>query len=459
MGLVIVFWLTEPIPIAVTAILGPLLCILLGVAPAKVVLPNFGHPLILLFFGGFVIARAMEVHGVSRRFALMILAQRFIASSPNRVMFALGGVTALLSMWISNTATAAMMFPIGLGILGALSGASDGAAAEGTTAGLARTRFGTGMMLLVAYSASIGGLATPIGSPPNLIALGALDKLAGVRISFLEWMFFALPVSIGLYLLLYLYLSRACPAPEVYGADSARYITEERQRLGRWSRGQRNTVVAFLVTVFLWITPGVVALAYGTGSKNHEWFEQQIPESAAALVGAVLLFLLPVDWPRRKFTITVRQAFEIDWGTLLLFGGGLALGEQMFQTGLAKTVGTTLVDITGAHSLLAITAFAVGLAILMTETTSNTAAANMVVPVVIAIAATAGVNPLPPALGAALGSSMGFLLPVSTPPNAIVYSSGLVPITRMVAYGSVMSIVCFLVITIAARYLPAVVGF
>jgi len=185
MGLVIVFWLTESIPIAVTAILGPVLCIVLGVATAKEVLPNFGHPLILLFLGSFIIAKAMRVHGVSQRFALTILAQPFIASSPYRVLFALGAVTAVLSMWISNTATTAMMYPIGLGVLGALAAPPQSGQITGpTTAELARTRFGTGLMLLVAYSASIGGIATPVGSPPNLIALGALDKLTDTRISF-----------------------------------------------------------------------------------------------------------------------------------------------------------------------------------------------------------------------------------------------------------------------------------
>jgi sodium-dependent dicarboxylate transporter 2/3/5 len=460
MGLVVVFWLTEPIPIAVTAILGPVLCILVGVAPAKEVLPNFGDPLILLFLGGFVIAKAMQVHGVSQRFAIMILAQPFIASSPYRVMFALGAVTAVLSMWISNTATAAMMFPIGLGILAALSGSAgsrDGSAA--TTSQLARTRFGTGMMLLVAYSSSIGGLATPVGSPPNLIGMGALEKLANVKVSFFQWMAFGLPASVALYLVLYLYLSRVCPPRWAAGDDSTKFVTEELRKLGGWSRGQINTVLAFLITVVLWVTPGVAALVSGTGSPAHRWCERHIPESAAALVGGVLLFLLPVNWRQRTFTITVKQAFEIDWGTLLLFGGGLALGEQMFRTGLASTLGTTLVEMTGAHSLLAITALAVGLAILLTETTSNTASANMVVPVMIAIAVTAGVNPVPPALGAALGSSMAFLLPVSTPPNAIVYSSGLVPITKMVRYGFVMSVACFVIITLTARYLVPLVGF
>jgi len=460
MGLVIVFWLTEPIPIAITALLGPLLCILAGVAPAQELLPNFGHPLILLFLGSFIIAKAMQVQGVSRRFALLILSRPLIACSPYRVMFAFGAVTAVLSMWISNTATTAMMYPIGLGLLGALTGTANlGHQNASSVQALARTRFGTGMMLLVAYSASIGGLATPVGSPPNLIAMGVLEKLADTRISFLSWMTVALPVSAVLYLVLFLYLSRVCPPPSSGPAGSDAFVAEERRKLGTWTRGQLNTLAAFLVTVALWVVPGGAALIFGAGSAPHHWLDRHVPESAAALVGAVLLFLLPVDWRQRTFTINLRQAFDIDWATLLLFGGGLALGEQMFHTGLAKAVGDGLVHVTGANSTLAITALAVALAIVMTETTSNTASANMVVPIVIAIAVAAGVNPVPPALGAAMGASMGFLLPVSTPPNAIVYSSGLVPITRMVSYGIVMSLAAFVVVTVAGRFLIPLLGF
>jgi len=292
-----------------------------------------------------------------------------------------------------------------------------------------------------------------VGSPPNLIAMGALEKLAEVKISFLSWMTFGLPVSAVLYLVLFLYLSRVCPPPSGSPAGSSAYVAAERRKLGAWSRGQINTVTAFLVTVALWVAPGAAALLFGTASETHQWLEQHVPESAAALLGAVLLFLLPADWRQRTFTINLRQALDIDWATLLLFGGGLALGEQMFHTGLARAVGDALVQFTGANSSLAITALAVALAIVTTETTSNTASANMVVPIVIAIAVAAGVNPLPPALGAALGASMGFLLPVSTPPNAIVYSSGLVPITRMVSYGIIMSLAAFLAVTVAACFL------
>ena len=287
MGLVLVFWLTEPIPIAVTALLGPVLCILLGVAPAKEVLPNFGHPLILLFLGGFILAQAMQVHGVSRRLALTMLARPWVAASPYRVLFVLGAVTMGLSMWVSNTATAAMMFPIGLGVLGALAGRAGRSVTEGGTKDpVLSTPFGMGMMLLIAYSASIGGLATPVGSPPNLIGLAALDKLTGTKLSFFQWMAFALPVTVVLYLVLFFYLAKVCP-PRGLRLDGAGYAAAELGRLGPWSRGQVNTVVAFGVTVGLWLAPGVVALGWGMGSPPQAWCERHLPESAAALVAAL----------------------------------------------------------------------------------------------------------------------------------------------------------------------------
>lgn len=294
MGLVIVFWLTEAIPLAMTALLGPLLCILVGVAPAPEVLPNFGHPLILLFLGSFILARALEVHGVSRRVALGFLSWERVARSPRRVMFAMGALTAALSMWISNTATAAIMFPMALGLWRALTNGSQPPGTGGVPTG--RTpegRFATGMMLLVAYAASIGGLATPVGSPPNLIALGALEKLAGVHISFFSWMLFALPVTVGLYLILFAFLAAVCPPPDGSRARAVAFVAAERQRLGGWTAEQRNTVLAFGVTVALWIVPGLSAAVAGRDSAAAVWLERHIPESAAALVGALLLFVLP----------------------------------------------------------------------------------------------------------------------------------------------------------------------
>jgi sodium-dependent dicarboxylate transporter 2/3/5 len=241
-------------------------------------------------------------------------------------------------------------------------------------------------------------------------------------------------------------------------AGSREWVRRELAALGPWSRGQKNAMAAFLVTVCLWVIPGFLAVFGGSASPAARWYGGHLPEAAAALIGAALLFLLPVDWQKREFTISWRQAADIDWGTLLLFGGGLSLGNLMFSTRLADHIGQGLLRFSGAESLWGITAAAIFIAIIASETTSNTAAANMVVPVVICLALAAGVNPVPPALGAILGCSWGFMLPVSTPPNAIVYGSGLVPIVKMIRAGFIFDVLGGLVIWACLRLLLPLAG-
>jgi len=237
------------------------------------------------------------------------------------------------------------------------------------------------------------------------------------------------------------------------------YLNSERKRLGRWTPGQVNTLIAFAVAVTLWILPGVLSLPmFPADFAPAKWFAARMPESAAALIAAVLLFVLPTDLRSGEFTLTWPEAVKIDWGTILLFGGGLSLGTLMFDTGVAKALGEAITSRTGASSLWALTALSTAIAIVLSEATSNTAAANMVIPVVIALSQSAGVNPLPPALGACLGASFGFMLPVSTPPNAIVYGTGLVPIPKMIRAGIVFDVIGFVIIVAGLRVLCPALG-
>ena len=253
------------------------------------------------------------------------------------------------------------------------------------------------------------------------------------------------------------YLRWALP-PEVNEISGSReHITTERAALGPLTVGERNVLLAFGLTVTLWVLPGVLALLAGTSSALARTVQTALPEGVVALFGAGLLFVLPVSWKERRFTMTWNQAVRIDWGTLMLFGGGLSLGAAMFRTGLAASIGHGLVELTGARSLAALTYLFTFVAIVLTETTSNTAAATMVCPLAIAAAQAAGVSPVPPAVAAALGASMAFMLPVSTPPNAIVYGSGCVPITAMLRHGALLDLVSFVVaptgVLIACRIL------
>jgi sodium-dependent dicarboxylate transporter 2/3/5 len=453
---VAIWWITEPIPIPMSALWGAILCVILGVADAKKVFAPFADPIIYLFFGSFIIAEAMAIHGLDKRFAYAIMSMKFVGNSTARILLAFGIICGFLSMWISNTAATAMMFPIALGIVYATSDLiqrNTGKVVEPT-----KLRFGTAMMLMAAYSASTGGIGTPVGTPPNLIGIAMIDKFCHVKIPFFQWMSFALPLLILLSMLLFI-LMYLLHKPEVSKLEGGKeFILQERALLGRWTRGQKNVMVAFLVTVVLWLIPGVLALFYGTDAPVSKAYNKIFPESVAALVGAGLLFLLPVNWKEREFTISWRQATNIDWGTLLLFGGGITLGNLMFELKLADVIGSKLLSLTGANSLWGITLGAIFIAILVSETSSNTASANMVVPVIISLAQAAGVNPVPPAIGATLGASWGFMLPVSTPPNAIVYGSGMVPITKMIRAGILYDLLGGLLIWVGLMVLLPMVG-
>jgi sodium-dependent dicarboxylate transporter 2/3/5 len=455
-GWVIVWWITEPVPIPATSLLGAALCVLTGVTNAKGAFAPFGDPIIFLFMGSFILARAMSIHGLDKRFAYSILALPFVGHSSGRILFAYGAITAFISMWISNTAATAMMFPIALGIITAL--ADLLARQKGSPVAAERLRFTTGMMLMAAYASSTGGIGTPVGSPPNLIGLAMLDKFAGVRIPFFRWMLFAVPLLVIMYAFLYvvMYLLHKPEVSRIKG--SREFVRAEVEKLGPWTRGQKNALIAFLTAVGLWILPGFLALFAGTSSSFSRLYGERVPEAVAALFAALLLFLLPLDWKKKEFTLTWRQAVQIDWGTLLLFGGGLTLGDLMFQTKLADEVGRGLLHLFGATSLWGLTLAGIYLAIIVTETTSNTAAATMVVPIMISIAQAAGVNPIPPAIGATIGASYAFLLPVSTPPNAIVYGSGLVPITKMIRAGALLNITGGLLIWACLRILLPLLG-
>lgn len=454
---VVVLWVTEVLPLPVTALLGAVLCIVLGVADAKAVLAPFADPIVFLFIGSFMLSRAMTIHRLDRRVALGFLALPWFGARPGRVLAGLGMVTALVSMWVSNTATTAMMLPIGLGILHTLHRAR-GKGGEGNVSGWP---YAAGMMLMIAYAASIGGIGTPVGSPPNLIALGLIRSLAQVEISFYRWMSLAVPMlaAMGLVLLALLgVLHRGGPVSDEGRRDLREYLEAERAELGGWTAGQINTLAAFVVAVTLWMLPGFLAIVLPKGHAVAAWFNARQPEAAAALVAAILLFVLPTDLRRGKFTLTWDEAVKIDWGTILLFGGGLSLGTLMLTTGVADALGRGITHLTGAGSLWTLTATAIGMGIVLSEATSNTAAANMVIPVVIALAQAAQVDPVPPALGACFGASYGFMLPVSTPPNAMVYGSGLVPITKMMRAGILFDILGFFVILGSLRALCPLLG-
>ena len=429
MGLVIVFWITEALPLPVTALLGPALAVLLQVAPVGETFRPFASPTIFLFVGSFILAQALFVHRVNERVAFGVLSLRIIGGRPNRILVAYGLLAAFLSAWMSNTATAAMLVPIGLSLIRFMESEAQ-----------IPKRYGTALMLMTTYCCSRGGMATPVGTPPNLIAIGMLDEQLDVRITFVQWMLFSVPVVLVLLLVVFLYLSWVgrTGVREIPGIE--RIIAERKLALGPWRRGEINAVIAFSVTVCLWVGPGLLALVLGTDHPLARSVLASVPEAVAALAGVVLLFLLPISKTEHT-TISWRQAAQIDWGTILLFGGGLALGALAGATGLARVIGEGITGLVPTSEVATLTFAAAVFTVVLSEAMSNTAATNVSVPIIISIALASDVNPIIPAVAAAMSASVADTLPVSTPPNAIVYASGRVRITEMIKYGVLMDLI------------------
>jgi sodium-dependent dicarboxylate transporter 2/3/5 len=448
--LVVVWWVTECIPIPITALLIPIFITAFKIASIKEAFAPFANPIIMLFLGSFILARAMSVHALDQKLAYSILSLKSIGHKKTRILFALGLTTVFLSLWISNTATTAMMFPIALGVLGTFN-------SEKRKKGI--PPFSTILLLTLAYSASIGGIGTPIGSPPNLIAIGMLEKLAGYRITFFQWMIIGFLVLIPMFFVLF-YLMKFILRREKDSGELANIFPFKAKKVHQGlERAQKNVLGAFSITVLLWIFPGFVSLVWGREAPLFLWLQERFPEAAAAIIGAGLLFILPVNLRRGQFTLSLKDALKIDWGTLLLFGGGLSLGFQMFETGLADAIGKFFISSGGsAASLSLITLLSVVLSVYLTELTSNTASANMIIPIIIAISQAASISPLPPVLGSAIGCSFAFMLPVATPPNAIIYGSGLVRLPQMMKFGFWMNIAGIIIIWVGVRFIAPFLG-
>ncbi len=450
LALICTWWICETVPIPVTALLVPVLSVFLGIATVDDAFASFSNPMVYLFLGGFILAKALMLHGLDKRFAYWLLARRWVGSSPVRILLAVGAATALCSGWVSNTATAAMMVPLSVGLLDVIKQMFK---ASGRDIDLHSYKYATGLMLMTAYAASVGGVLTPIGTTPNLIVIGLLGSMADVHVTFFQWMVWGSVAMVVYFAIAAVVLVKMFPADvrSIEGAE--RIIAEHRAALGPWTVGQKCTLAVFVLAVALWVMPGVLGVAFGSESAALASYSAVLPESIVALVAAVLLFFLPASprgAERRERVMTWKQASEgVDWGTLLLFGGGLALGGMMYSTGLSAWIGESIVAaLGGAPAQVVLIAVFCVLALVLSEVSSHTAATNMVGPLAITTALAAGFDPVPAAIGVALSASLGFMLPVSTPPNAIVYASGYVPITKMIKAGFAIDLVGIFLVTI-----------
>jgi len=452
------WWICEPVPIPVTSLIAPVLCVISGVTSASKAFCDFANPMIFLFMGGFLIAKGMMVNGLDKRIAYGIMSMKWVGDSPRRIFMAIGLACMICSGWISNTATAAMMFPIALGLLEAI---REMMAANGKEIDISNYKYSTGLMLMTAYACSIGGVLTPIGTPPNIIMIGFLRELApdAPQISFFSWMIWGFMAMVLFFVITYFVLQRMFPADVRHIDGAQEFIAQKKDSLGKWTRAQKNTLIAFLVAVVLWVFPGILSAVQNIapGAINADFvknYNNHFPEAIAAMIGGLLLFLLPTDVKKGEMTMSWKEGVSgIDWGTLLLFGGGLSIGGMTFSTGLSQWIGESLSNTLGSQpsEYMFLTLFAVS-TLLLSELTSNTAVANLMGPIAIATAVSLGFSPLPVCVVMALCTSLAFMLPVSTPPNAIVYSSGYIPITKMIKVGILLDIICVSVVSVPVVY-------
>ena len=434
--LMVIWWVTEAVPIPVTALLPGIVLPLFHVTgfyhdkiflfTGKNILVNYANPIIFLFLSGFLLAAAMQKWKLDKRLTLFILTRGNIANDSKFVLLGMISIAAFLSMWISNTATTAMLLPLGAGII------VQGGGKVG------ESNFGKSVMLGIAWGASVGGVGTIIGSPPNGICVSILSS-SGIRdITFVDWMKIGIPFVILFIPIVWLVLLKVFP-PEIKKITGGKeLILQERKKLGGWSSAERMTVVAFVTVVILWVSNPFWNFIFSKSFfENLSWFDENI----IALFGALLLFLLPVNWKEQKFVLDWSDAKFVDWGTLLLFGGGIALSDGMFKTGLANWIATSVVSILGSPSTIVLMFALIVMLELLTEVTSNTAVVSMMIPIIISIAQGTGDNPITLCVAATIAASMAFMLPVATPPNALVYGTGYMKIKDMIKGGLVLDFI------------------
>lgn len=453
----ILLWITEAIPLAVTAMAAPGVAVLCGVAPAAKAFAPFAHPLIFLFMGGFLLARAISVHRLDVRLALWLVSRSIIAGSPRRAFVAICVIAFVLSMWVSNTATAAMMLPIVTGVLAAIDRAlpDESGSREGLPA------FREFSYIALAYACSLGGLCTPIGTAPNLLGIDALARAQGQTIDFLQWMQFGVPAGLACLVLCIFLGLRIAPPPcaQVQGFESN--MRAELQKLGPMSPAAKRVIAVFLLAVCGWLTPSMIRISLGAQDPLYMTLKASLAEGNVALLCALILFALPQGGGERKALLEIPDLQKIDWSTLYLLGGGIALGRLAFSSGLAQVIGQKTVHAWTAHAdnpQLALLLVSCALVLVLTEFTSNVATTNMMLPVLVSICEAGAMQSAPVIIGVSMAASFAFVLPVSTPPNAIVYGSGEVRLASMFRYGVWMDLGGYLILLLICLFLLPFLG-
>jgi len=437
------WWMCESIPIPATSLLPLALFPLLGIMHTKKAAAPYASHLIFLFMGGFIIALSMQRWNLHKRIAMNIV--KVVGFSPSRLIFGFMAATAVLSAFVSNTATTVMMMPIGLAIV-------HHVVEEGTKEGLDKDidfspekfAFGLNLMLGIAYAASIGGIATLIGTPPNTVLAGYLNKTYGYEITFASWLMVGVPLVLVFLPLCWLWLTRVANPMKLKKVPGGKeLIGAELKKMGSMVPGEKWTLVVFTLTALGWIFRKKLGFMFAD--------PKLITDATIAMTGALLLFMIPINMKKNQFVMDWHWASKLPWGVLILFGGGLSMAAGFKTSKLAEWIGSQVSLL--EHAPIIVLIFAVAtLIIFLTELTSNTATSAMVMPILSAVAIGLGQNPLLLVVPAAIAASCAFMLPVATPPNAIVFGSGYVTIPQMVKSGIGLNIIG-IILTVAITYL------
>jgi sodium-dependent dicarboxylate transporter 2/3/5 len=420
-ALMAVWWFTQAVPLGVTALLPAILFPVLGVAEIGSVTAPYAHPLIFLFLGGFVVALTIERWNLHRRIAITVIG--LMGSRPDHLTGGFMLATAGLSMWVSNTATTLMMVPIVFSVISLL---ETGASIEDSPA---VERFARSLLIAVAYAASIGGLATLIGTPPNAFLAAYMSEVYGLEIGFGRWMLLGLPVSLVMLAITWALLTRVLFPSESVDLRRVRAdLAAQKARLGRAGRGERMTAGLFAGVALLWVFQPLVARVI------------PISDTGIALAAALAAFVLPVDLREREFLMDWEHAVKLPWEVLLLFGGGLSLAHAIDATGLAGWLGGLLSSI-GGWPVFGIVLVCTALVVFLTELTSNTATAAVFVPIAATLAVGIGLDPMTLAVPVTLAASCAFMMPVATPPNAIVFGAGRLSVLQMCYAGFLLNFI------------------
>ncbi|MCC6600069.1 MAG: DASS family sodium-coupled anion symporter [Crocinitomicaceae bacterium] len=426
----LLWWVTETVPMAVTSLLPILLFPLFGVMKLEDVCQPYGDKFVFLFLGGFIIALAMEKWNVHRRIALKII--HMTGTRPNRIVFGFMLASFLISMWISNTATALMMFPIAMSVITLLMGKADHSHDRG------RKNFSTSILLSIAYGASIGGIGTLVGSPPNAAMAGVLETNHQVTITFFDWMVYGFPFALVLMLLTYFSMVKIIFPNRLGNFEfGGEVIAEELRSLGKMKKEEKIILVVFLLTALLWVFQDTISKMF---PAIH------LSDAGIAIAAGISLFILP-SGEKEKTVLAWKDTEKLPWGVLLMFGGGLSLAKGFKESGLVSSIAEAIKQMEGNGDFVFVIVLCM-IGLFLTSLMSNLAMVNIFVPVVGALAVASGKSPEIFAIPVTIAASCDFMFPMSTPPNAIAYSSGYVKARDMFKAGLVLNVIAIALLTL-----------